>query len=73
MTGRLAPSGDVVRGHVLVNSTLTSPIRSRHLQVAASVYNLFDAQYGDPGSREHRQSSIQQDGRTVQIKLTTGF
>jgi iron complex outermembrane receptor protein len=42
----------------------------KHLQVSASTYNLFDRRYFDPGAAEHRQSAIQQDGRSFRLKLT---
>jgi hypothetical protein len=29
--------------------------------------------YGDPGSTEHRQDIIDQDGRTFRVKLTYAF
>jgi hypothetical protein len=34
------------------------------------VYNLFNQTYGDPGSEEHRQQTIRQNGRTFWVKLT---
>ena len=34
--------------------------------------NLFDARYGDPGSSEHVQDQIEQDGRTVYLTLSIG-
>jgi len=43
------------------------------LEVSASVYNLFDRKYGEPGSGEHPQDVIEQDGRSVRLQLTYGF
>jgi iron complex outermembrane receptor protein len=34
------------------------------------MYNLTNTTYSDPGSEEHRQDSIVQDGRTFRVKLT---
>jgi outer membrane receptor protein involved in Fe transport len=33
------------------------------------VRNLFDAEYSDPVSGQHRQEAIQQNGRTARIGL----
>ena len=57
----------------LTNLTLSSTKLVKGLEVSASVYNLFDKRYGDPGSGEHLQDVIEQDGRSVRIQLTYGF
>jgi len=41
-----------------------------HVELTAKVLNVLDEVYYDPCSGEHEQSSIQQDGRTFQVKLT---
>ena len=41
--------------------------------VSASAYNLFNKRYGDPGSEEHRQDLIFQDGRNLRVKLSYHF
>jgi outer membrane receptor for ferrienterochelin and colicins len=46
-----------------------SPSR-RGLGLAASLHNLFNASYGDPGSVEHRQQIIVQNGRTIRVRAT---
>ena len=43
------------------------------LEMSASVYNLFDQDYGDPASRFHQQDIIERDGRTFRLKLTYRF
>jgi len=45
----------------------------KNLDLSASVYNLFDKKYGDPGGAEHLQDIIDQDGRTFRVKLTYRF
>ena len=40
------------------------------LTVGFEVRNLFDARYGDPGSKEHVQDQIEQDFRTFFITLS---
>ena len=52
------------------NITLSSQKLVRGLELSASVYNLFDKRYGDPGSSEHRMDIIEQDGRVFRVKLT---
>lgn len=43
------------------------------VELSGTVYNLFDDEYGDPGSEEHTQDEILQDGRTYRVKLTVNF
>jgi len=57
----------------LTNLTLSSTKLLKGLGVSASVYNLFDKKYGDPGSGEHLQDVIEQDGRSVRLQLTYAF
>lgn len=57
----------------LTNVTLFSQRLVKGLDASASVYNLFDYKYGDPGSDEHIQDIIMQNGRTFRVKLTYRF
>jgi len=57
----------------VANVTLFTQKLLSGVSFSASVYNLFDQQYGDPGAEEHRQDVIGQDGRTFQLKLTYRF
>jgi outer membrane receptor for ferrienterochelin and colicins len=54
----------------VTNLTLFSRNLLKDLELSASLYNLFDYRYGDPGGEEHVQDVIQQDGRTFRVKLT---
>lgn len=58
---------------VLTNLTLTYTNASRRMEIAASVYNLFDVEYAHPGFGEHAQDEIEQDGRTFRVGLTYRF
>ena len=58
---------------LLANLTVFSQKLMEGLEVSASVYNLFNWKYGDPGSAEHRQDIIEQDGISFRIKLTYSF
>lgn len=66
-------SGEDTDGTVLANLTLLSRTLMKGLEISASVYNLFDEKYSHPGSEEHLQNSIEQDGRSLRIKLTWSF
>ena len=57
----------------LVNLTLFSQKWLKGLEASASVYNLFDTQYGYPGAGDHLQDIIMQDGRSFRVKLTYRF
>jgi outer membrane receptor protein involved in Fe transport len=59
-----------VSGFPLFNLTLLARELGRHTTFSAGVYNLFDRKYFDPGSAEHVQDAIQQDGRSFRLKLT---
>lgn len=63
-------SGAHADNYTVTNLTLTSINLSGRLEVAASIYNVFDEQYDNPGFAEHLQNVIRQDGRTFGVKLT---
>ena len=69
---------DAVRGpeladYTVSNLTLTAPNVWKNLDLSASVYNVFDEDYDDPGSEEHEQDGIAQDGRLYRVKLSYQF
>lgn len=66
-------AGNYAAGFFITNLTLFSQNLLKKLEVSGSVYNLFDKKYGDPGSEEHLQDIIQQDGRSFRFKLTYKF
>jgi outer membrane receptor protein involved in Fe transport len=66
-------TGHSVDGAFLPNVTLVSSRLSRNLELSASIYNLTNVTYSDPGSEEHRQDSIVQDGRNYRVRLTYHF
>ena len=73
MSGRKTLAGRHTSGFFLTNVTLFNQHLVKGLELSASVYNLFDTHYGDPGAEEHRQDIIPQDGRSFRFKLTYGF
>ena len=58
----------------LTNVTLLLRNASRSLELSASVYNLFDRSYADPVPLDFVPLyTVQQDGRTLRVKLTYAF
>ena len=70
---RLGTRGGLTPANGIVNLTLFSRELVRGLEASASLYNLFDTDYGDPASDAYRQEFIAQDGRAFRIKLAYRF
>ena len=66
-------AGNLTGGYTLTNLTLSGRKLLPGLEVSASVYNLFDKAYADPGAQEHVQDTIPQDGRSFRVKVTASF
>jgi iron complex outermembrane receptor protein len=64
-------SGAVPRATV-VNVTMIEPV-TRWVNLTAQVTDLFDQRYADPGSEEHVQDSIEQNGRTLMVGVRWTF
>jgi iron complex outermembrane receptor protein len=73
LSSRLTQYGSRVDPVALVNATVSDIRLAPGLLLAFDVKNLFDQVYADPGSAEHRQSAIPQDGRSVRARVTWGF
>jgi iron complex outermembrane receptor protein len=58
---------------VLTNLTFISRELAPGLELSASIYNLFDKDYGYPGAEDHTQDTIPQPGRSLRIKATFRF
>jgi outer membrane receptor protein involved in Fe transport len=70
MAKRKTGSDNYTSGSFVSNFTISSGKLIRGFEISASVYNLFNEKYGDPGSEEHVQDIIQQDGRSLRFKLS---
>jgi iron complex outermembrane receptor protein len=70
---RMTIAGRQAASFCVTNLTLFSQSLLPGLDFSASIYNLFDKHYDDPGAAEHRQDVIEQDGRTFRVKLTYLF
>ncbi len=62
-----------VAGAFVANLSLSRREQGRGLGVAFTINNLFGADYADPGSVEHRQETLPQDGRTATIRASWRF
>ena len=70
---RLTLLQNSVSSYQVFNFTLLGHTLGKHLDVAASVFNILDKKYFDPGRPEDPENAIQQDGRSVRIKITGRF
>lgn len=66
-------NGGPVAGAFVGNVSLTRRPPVHGLGVGLTVYNLLGTAYGDPGSVEHRQDVLPQDGRTALARLSWRF
>lgn len=66
-------AGGSTGGYAIANLTLSSRKLAHGLELSASLYNLFDKRYADPGRPEHVQDTIPQDGRNFRFKLGYRF
>jgi iron complex outermembrane receptor protein len=69
---RLTLKGDTISGFGLANITTTTAL-SQALDLQFGLYNALDRDYADPGSEEHLQPAIGQDGRTLRVRLIARF
>ena len=65
---RVTVRGAAVPAAWVSDLTLSAPLQGDRFTFAVSAHNLFNAAYGDPGSEEHRQDVIPQDGRLLAVR-----
>jgi iron complex outermembrane receptor protein len=70
---RLTLLQNSVSSYQVFNFTLLGHTLGKHLDVAASAFNILNKKYFDPGRPEDPENTIQQDGRSVRIKITGRF
>jgi iron complex outermembrane receptor protein len=76
MSNRLTLLNNVVNNVFITNLTLFSQRLWKKMEFSASVYNVFDRKFQDPGGAEHLingMDAIRQDGRNFRVKLTIPF
>jgi len=59
--------------HYLTNVTLYGEKLWKNMDISASIYNLFDKNYDDPGAIEHLQDTLEREGRTYRLKISYTF
>jgi outer membrane receptor protein involved in Fe transport len=72
-SARQAIDGTDLDGYWLSNLQLSADKWAKGLEVALGFYNLFDARYTHPGSDINWQNALEQDGRSVRVKLDYRF
>jgi iron complex outermembrane receptor protein len=73
MSARQTLAGNTVGAFAVFNGTLLVRNLGKHLDLSASLYNILDKRYFDPGRAEDVEDAIQQDGRSFRLKLTARF
>lgn len=72
-SGRETLAGQTAKGFGTFNFTLFSQELVKGMELSASIYNLFNTRFSEPGGPEHLQDLIPQDGRTFRVKLAYRF
>jgi len=73
-TGERRTNAGEVDGYTLANLTLNRKNLLKGLDFSLSAYNLFDKEYKDPADHSaFVQDALQQDGRTLRVKLDYRF
>jgi outer membrane receptor protein involved in Fe transport len=65
--------GTYVDGYWLSNLNLSAGKWAKGLDVSLGVFNLFDRRYQHPASDANWQTALEQDGRSVRLKLDYHF
>jgi outer membrane receptor for ferrienterochelin and colicin len=73
LSNRKTLTGGNAPAYLLTNFSLLAPRVFGRFDVSATLYNLFDTRYGNPGSQEHIQDVIQQDRRNFRVKTTLHY
>lgn len=70
---RLTLKGRDTDDAFLLNLTLFWAYPVKGLDLSCTLYNVLDQNFGEPGSEEHRQDIIYQDGISFRVKATYSF
>jgi outer membrane cobalamin receptor len=73
VSGRQTIAGTMAPGEVVTNLSFLAPLAFRRFDLSATAYNLFAVKYGIPGSDEHLQNIIAQDGRSFRVQTTLHY
>ena len=70
---RLSGDGSRLGGYALSNLNLSTHTLAKGLALSIGIYNLFDKRHAQPGADSNWQNAIEQDGRSVRVKLSQRF
>ncbi len=73
MSSRKTLADHYVGGFLVTNLTLIYGKLLPSLDLSASIFNVFNRRYSDPGGSEHISDAVLQDGRSFRIKLGYAF
>jgi outer membrane receptor for ferrienterochelin and colicins len=73
VSSRYTLAGQTLSGFVVPNLTFFNQPLVKGFHLSATIYNLANTRYAYPGSLEHPEDAIYQDGRTVGLKMTYTF
>jgi len=73
VSARRTEQGNTAPPYTVANLTLSTSSLFKHVELSASVFNLFDAVYGAPTADTHVQDVILQDGRNFRVTTTLRF
>jgi len=74
MSSRTTVAGQKTDGYAVTNLTLLGRGPQRTVEASLSIYNVLNKKYADPVSNDlFPLDSVQQDGRTLRVKLTYVF
>jgi iron complex outermembrane receptor protein len=73
MSARRTLLGGQADSSIVANFTLLAARIRERFEISASVYNLFDEQYADPGSQPLPEDLIPRDGRNFRLKVSYRF
>ena len=73
MSTRRTLTGRPAEASILLNVTVSTQSFLDGWDVSASIYNLLNERYGDPGSGAHLQDVIPRDGRHFRVRLRYNF
>jgi outer membrane receptor for ferrienterochelin and colicins len=66
-------AGNRAHSFLVTNVTLLTKKLFKNFELSASVYNVFDQRYGNPGGDQLTHDIIEQDGRTFRVKANYSF
>ncbi len=70
---RLSNDGSSLGDYAVSNLHLSTAALARGLDLSLGIYNLFDKRYAHPAADSNWQNSLDQDGRSVRVKLAYRF